>query len=50
MLWNRDSLTEEEQKTLVAKMQSFLPNDKTLLLLNYELPETIKLLKEKNIV
>jgi len=50
MLRNRDSLTEEEQKTLVAKMQSFLPNDKTLLLLNYELPETIKLLREKNIV
>lgn len=50
MLKGRSALSEEEQKTLVSKMQSFLPNDKMLFLLTYELPETIKLLKEKNIV
>ena len=50
MLNGRDSLTKEEQQELVAKMQSFLPNDKTLFLLTYELDKTIKQLKEKNIV
>lgn len=50
MLNGKDSLTEKEQQELVAKMQSFLPNDKTLFLLTYELPETVKLLKEKNVV
>jgi glyoxylase-like metal-dependent hydrolase (beta-lactamase superfamily II) len=49
MLHGRESLTEEEKKKLVARMQSFLPNDKTLFLLTYELDETIRLLHRKNV-
>jgi len=50
MLGGRDSLTEEEKQKLVGRMQSFLPNDKTLFLLTYEFDETIKLLRERNVV
>jgi glyoxylase-like metal-dependent hydrolase (beta-lactamase superfamily II) len=50
MLGDRNSLTEKEKAKLVAKMQSYLPNDKLLFLMMYELDETIKLLKERGIV
>ena len=49
-LGQRDSLSEPEKEALVAKMQNYLPNDKTLFLLTYELDETIKLLREKGVV
>lgn len=50
MLGDRDSLTEAEKNRLVAKMQNYLPNNKTLFLLTYELDETIKLLRERRVV
>lgn len=50
MLGDRNSLTEAEKNKLVAKMQNYLPNEKVLFLLTYELDETIKLLKERKMV
>jgi len=50
MLGGRDALNEAEKETLVKKMQNYLPNNKTLFLLTYQLDETIKLLKERGVV
>ncbi|MEW6218102.1 MAG: MBL fold metallo-hydrolase [Thermodesulfobacteriota bacterium] len=50
MLGNRDRLTDPEKQALVGKMQAYLPNDKTLFLLTYELDETVKLLRSRGIV
>ena len=44
MLGERDALSEEEKTLLVARMQSYLPNDKLVPLLKYEMDETVRLL------
>jgi glyoxylase-like metal-dependent hydrolase (beta-lactamase superfamily II)/quercetin dioxygenase-like cupin family protein len=36
-----------DQEALVARMQSFLPNDKLIMLLKYKMDETIRILSEK---
>lgn len=50
LLRGRDRLEPPEKDVLVAKMQSFLPNQKLLFLLTYELDETIRLFKERGLV
>jgi len=50
MLHGRNHLDEEEKQYLVDKMKSFLPNEKLLNLMKYELDETIRALKEGNAV
>lgn len=50
MLNGRNFLEADEKEKLIGKMKSFLPNEKLIFLMKYELDETIKLLKEKNVV
>lgn len=50
MLKGKSSLNEDEKNALVGKMQSFLPNDKTLFLLTYEMDKTIALLRKNGVV
>ncbi len=50
LLRGRDHLDPGEKDMLVAKMQSYLPNQKLLFLLTYELDETIRLFKERGLV
>jgi glyoxylase-like metal-dependent hydrolase (beta-lactamase superfamily II) len=44
MLGGRDALDEAEKEKLIGRMKSFLPNEKLIMLLKYELDETIRLL------
>jgi glyoxylase-like metal-dependent hydrolase (beta-lactamase superfamily II) len=46
LLRGRDYLDDDEKTLLVNKMKSFLPNEKLINLMKYELDETIKVLKE----
>lgn len=50
MLRGRDHLDDGEKQHLVDKMKSFLPNEKLINLMKYELDETIRILKERNAV
>lgn len=50
LLQGRDQLTAPEKDVLVAKMQAYLPNQKLLFLLTYELDETIRLFQAKGLV
>lgn len=50
MLGGTDKLDDAEKQQLVRKMGSFLPNDKLIALMKYELDETISILKERNAV
>jgi glyoxylase-like metal-dependent hydrolase (beta-lactamase superfamily II) len=50
MLRGRDSLDGEDKRILVDTMRSFLPNDKLIVLMQYELDETIRVLMERNAV
>jgi glyoxylase-like metal-dependent hydrolase (beta-lactamase superfamily II) len=50
LLRGRDRLSDDEKQMLVGKMTSFLPNEKLINLMRYELDETIKLLKDRNTV
>lgn len=44
MLDGRNSLDDAQKEALIGHMKSFLPSDKLLMLLKYELDETIRLL------
>lgn len=50
MMKGKDSLNEEGKNALVRKMKSFLPNEKTLFLLTYEMDNTIALLRKNGVV
>ncbi len=50
LLHGRDHLEPAEKQTLVAKMQTYLPNSKLLFLLTYELDDTIRFFTAKGIV
>lgn len=50
MLKGKDTLNDAEKNALVGKMQSFLPNDKTLFLLTYEMDKAIALLRKNGVV
>ena len=50
MLGSRDRLDDADKNQLVGKMKSFLPNEKLIFLMQYELDETIKILKETNVI
>ena len=50
MLGQGDTLTETDKAVLVAHMQSFLPNDKLINLMKYEMDETTRLLRRRGVV